>query len=395
VRRPFYHRWYFWVPVVLLVVFVGARLLVDPLATWATRRALDNLPGFRGTFDRVHVSVVPLRYRISKLKIFELPLRKGKAPILYARYVEAGMQWRDLLRGELAAVARVEDAKATILLQEEVTPKDIVAEKIKQKIPPPLRIDEALRKLFPFRINRLEVMDSEALVIDTESKGRPRLWVHDIEATVENFATRDKLTRGKPTTVAMRGKLQRSGDLTAYVSADLLANRITFAGQARIANLQLAELHEWVVAKSKDLSIPKGQFEAFTSFECENGQIKGGVKPILTNVDVEAQNGGLGAKLKEALADATVKLVSDRVPGREAVATLIPFEGSIQKPQVQPWPAIIATIRNSFVEGLSASFENLPPPEAKRREGVVTQARRGLSRESRPHTKAQPQGERK
>jgi hypothetical protein len=366
-RRRFYHRWCFWVPVALVLAIVLVRIFLDPIATWATRKGLESMKGFRGDFDHVDVSVIPLRYEIHKLKIFE----------------------------EVAGVARIEDAKATVLLQKEVTPKDVVAKKVKQKIPPPLRIDEALRKLIPFRLNRLEVINSEALVIDTESRGKPRMWVHDVELTMENFATRDKLARGKPTTLAMRGKIQRSGDLSVYVTADLLANRLTFAGQARVAKLQLAELHEWVVAKAKDLSIPEGQFEAFTSFECKNGHIKGGVKPILTNVDVQAQDNSLGARIKEALADVTVKLVSDRVPGREAVATLVPFEGNIQKPQVQIWPAIIATVRNAFVEGLSASFENLPPPQAKKKEGVFTQARRGLSREARPHTKAQPQGDKK
>ena len=41
----------------VLVLAVVVRLVLDPIATRQTRRALDGLDGFRGEFERVHVAL--------------------------------------------------------------------------------------------------------------------------------------------------------------------------------------------------------------------------------------------------------------------------------------------------------------------------------------------------
>ena len=78
---------------------------------------------------------------------------------------------------------------------------------------------------------------------------------------------------------------------------------------------------------------------------------------------------GLGARIKAALSDAALKILSDRVPGRNAVATTIPMEGDLTRPDTKLWPTIAGVIRNAFVSGLADSVDNLPPKEAKGRAG--------------------------
>jgi hypothetical protein len=70
--------------------------------------------------------------------------------------------------------------------------------------------------------------------------------------------------------------------------------------------------------------------DAFLSVTCKRGVITGGVKPILKGVKVEAAEPKLGDKIKAALADLAVKIFSDRVEGRNAVATLIPIRGNLE-----------------------------------------------------------------
>ena len=112
-------------------------------------------------------------------------------------------------------------------------------------------------------------------------------------------------------------------------------------------------------------------------------------RPTIGHLDPAFQ--ALMEEIKAALADVAVKILSDRVPGRNAVATIIPIHGDIDKPDVQMWPTILAVLRNAFVEGLSASLSNLPPPQAGKKEGIITQARRTLSKGKHPPVKAQPE----
>jgi len=127
----------------------------------------------------------------------------------------------------------------------------------------------------------------------------------------------------------------------------------------------------------------------FASVTCKRGTLTGGVKPILKNVHVEAPDSGLGTKIKALLADVAVKISSDRVQGRNAVAAIIPIHGDLKKPDVQLVPTILAVLRNAFVEGLSSSLSNVPPP-VDQKGGFFHQARQALSKKSKQPIEAQP-----
>jgi hypothetical protein len=85
-----------------------------------------------------------------------------------------------------------------------------------------------------------------------------------------------------------------------------------------------------------------------------------------------------------------VKLFSDRVPGREAVATIIPIRGNLEHLDAQITPAIMAVLRNAFVEGLSSSLSSTPPPVANKDEGVVRPLVHALKKDEPRPVKAQP-----
>ena len=57
--------------VVALVVII--RLVLDPVATHFTRKALREAEGIRGDFHSVHVTVFPPGYQIRRIKLVEHP----------------------------------------------------------------------------------------------------------------------------------------------------------------------------------------------------------------------------------------------------------------------------------------------------------------------------------
>jgi hypothetical protein len=362
--------------VALAIVALGVafRLALDPLVEWRTRVALRDLDGYRGRCGDVRVSLRDLSYRIHDLRIEKLSAGGAALPFFEVAKAEIGVHWRELLRRHLVAGVRLESPKVNLIAAERKEERQVEDA--------PDAAGEAADELVPLRLDRIEIQDGEVLFVDRTSPEQPRLWLHDVEATVENFATRPALARGEPTVLALRGTLQRSGKVSIFATTDPLAKKLTFAGQARVTGLKLTELGELVVSKS-GLTPTGGELDLSVRFAAEDGAISGGVRPVLKDPSVRAAKGGVGAKLKALVVDLSLDLFSDDIPGRDSVATTIPIEGSIDRPQVEALPTVMGIVRNAFVAGLTNSLANLPPgggeapPEQARR---PPGPRRGASR---------------
>jgi hypothetical protein len=366
--------------VLLAAVAVVIRLVVDPLATHFTRRQLDELQGYRGELGRVHVTLLPPGYTVTRLKLWEDPSGSPHAPLFYAERIRVGLAWRELLHGRLVGNARVEQAKAIIARRE--------AEAKPKRPSPAPDLAPQLERITPLRIARVEVMRSELLFRDLTEPARPAVWLHRLDAAVENLATRPGLEHGRPTTLSAHGALGQSGDVSLFVSADPFAEPLSFAGRFEVRGFRAAELYDLVEPKTK-LQTPEGTIDLFVEFVCRNGVVTGGIKPVLKNLKVEAADPSVWKRLEAWAADKALHLFSDRVAERNAVATVIPIEGKLTDPDIQLWPAIFGVIRNAFVQGLSSGFAHLPPEQAGKKESVLTQGKHALQKSKGP-PKAQP-----
>ena len=106
----------------------------------------------------------------------------------------------------------------------------------------------------------------------------------------------------------------------------------------------------------------------YIAFTAKHGHITGGVKPILRNAEVAPVASGAVARLRAWAADTILSLYSDRVKGRNAVATVIPIRGDVEGPAFKLWPAIAGVLYNAYVNGLSAGFGGVPvEPKAPNR----------------------------
>lgn len=371
------------VGVILLVLIVAIRLVLDPIAAHFTHKALNEAEGIRGDFESVHVSVFPPGYQIHELSIIEEPGGDWKRPLLRAERAAVEVEWRRLLAAELSTRLRIEEPKINF---------------VKRPAPPQPRkpmpdVDSELRKLLPARVDRIEVVRGEAVYRDTTTKGHPDLRISRIEVAAENMATRTELSSGRPATVSLSALLGKTGDLSAFVSVNPFADQLEFAGNASIRSWQVAELYEFEKAAA-DIQTPEGTLDLFAEFTAKNGAISGGVKPVLKNVEVRPTKDDFGNKLKAWVADTALDLFSDRVPGRNAVATVVPIKGRLDDPKAQVWPTVLSVIRNAFVQGISSGFASLPPPTANEEENVVEQTVNALKKDEGP-AKAQPEGGKK
>ncbi len=369
-------RWLWLIPGIFVAVVLLVLIFLNPIVTYGTQKGLDRLAGASGTFKSLSVTIIHPGYDIYGLKVQQMPVAAHPEPLFYADRLEMRWSWRQLLHGHLVRRVKIWRARVVVPMRpgDESKPSQ-----------PPLEIAKTLESVPSAGLERLELVDSQIILVDEIHHGE-RIWVHDLELTLENMASRKKLMNGLPLLVTIRGKLQKTGALVAFVTMDPFDKGLTFAGSVELRHLALADLHQFTSIKG--LTLPDGSIDVFASVTSKRGQLTGGVKPILKNVKVAAADDKLGDKIKAALADVAVKILSDRVPGRNAVSTIIPIHGDLKKPDVQLVPTVLAVLRNAFVEGLSASLTNVPPPVGKG--GILHQARQALSKKSQQPVEAKP-----
>jgi hypothetical protein len=372
------------VVLIVLAISIGLaiviRLILDPIATQQTRKALNQLEGFRGDFQRVHVTLFSPGYDITQIKLVQIPAGPHEEPLFYAERVHVTVSLRQLLHGHLVAGLRLEHPKLAITQE----PTKKAPEKAKRA--PDL--SRQLPKITALKVDRIEVVDGELLFQERAGSRKQQLWIHRLELAAQNLATRQSLAGRRPATVTAHGEVGHSGELTLFVSADPFASPLSFAGQLAVVGLRASELYEFIEPKAH-LQAAQGTIDIFAEFTSKGGVITGGVKPVLKNIEVRPTESGLGNRMKAWLADKSIELASDRVPGRNAVTSTIPIKGRLTDPDIQLWPTVLGVIRNAFVQGLASGFTNVPPETSSKPEGVLTQAKNALKKDQGP-PKAQP-----
>lgn len=400
---------------VLVSVVLGLTLLIrlalDPIAEWQMEKTLAGLDGYGGAFRHIHVTLFDPGLVITDFKLW--PQSRAakerivsgeidaagtagtgtgtgaapREPMVYVAKAYANLSFAQALRGRLLARARLEHPKLVVIPS--AATAEIEPAKPAARAPD---LSSALEKILGMKVDRVEIFDGELLFKEPSGPGvggpPQELWVHRLELAAQNLATRSKLAGGRPATLAGHGTVGKSGELSLFVSADPFASPLSFAGQASVKGLAVAELYRFIEPKT-GLNAPHGTIDVFAEFVSEGGRIDGGVKPLLKNIEIRPTGTGRWNRLKAWLADKTVELGSDRVGDRNAIATVIPIKGKLTDPDLQLWPTVLGVVRNAFVRGVTSGFDNLPPVTSPSRQGKIEQAAKALEAGAGP-PKAEP-----
>lgn len=378
-------RWL--IALAVVVVLVGLPLLLlDPIAAFVTRRVLGQVDDADSRFERVEVSLWKASYTLHGLEVRQVENGQARRqPFLVVDRIDASLDRTQLLSGHLAASVSLEKPVLSLAPTPEVR----------------RRISEMIKEFFdrvPARIDRAQVRDGRLGVIDYEQATQPRVFLQNIEATLESAATRRRLAGSRPTVAVLTATVEESGKLSAFITADELAKPPAFAGQVQLDGLDLRTLSELVAART-DLKVERGRLDFYARFESRDGKVYGGLRPVLHDVSVSSAGEGFFDALRASVADVGIGLVSrddeaGSEDGRGTVATLVPFRGELDSPDIQLWPAVLGVVRHAFIESLLQGFANLPP-KADEDRGLIDQAVRALSPNSKNPIRAEPDGDEK
>jgi len=332
----------------IALVLLALALALPPLARSKTREALDRLEGARGEFQDVQVTLFPLRYTITRLKVTRDDSLL-KQPFLYAERVAVTLRALPLLRGVFAGTVEADRVKSVI---EQPKPGG------SGKLP-------SLSSLLPMRavLERVQLRDSEVLYAWVREKGRPSLWVHGIEATLDNLGSRPGLTEG-PVELAARGTIARKGTATVEISAQPFAERVTFSGAASLQGFDPAQMNAYLTA-IQDVSLTSGAFSMRMRFRCENGRLEGVLDPTLQGSELTS-SGDLASSLKALFGKVSMKFAGPTEGTRPSGA--IAVTDDLTDPDLQLAPVLEKVIEKGFTlglqEGLTRRYHGPPGDSA-------------------------------
>jgi len=135
--------------------------------------------------------------------------------------------------------------------------------------------------------------------------------------------------------------------------------------------------------------LKEGSADIFAESDIRRNVISGGVKPVLKNIESASADNTLWHRLRAWVVDGALDFLSDDVPGRKAVTTVVPLKGKVDNVQAQLAPTLIGVVRNAFVVSLQSGFSHLPPREAGNKESIIKQVKDGLN-EQKGQPEAQP-----
>jgi hypothetical protein len=270
--------------------------------------------------------------------------------------------------GRTEATLAIQRPKVRFFYQPEVAAeKGPPTEAAKQKVAeakPTFSLPDALRRMAPFAVDRVEIHGGELVFVDMSKPARPEVWLSDLEMSIENIASRPGLAEWRPVLLTASARVQHSGDLALFVTADPWSDKLNFSGRASLERLATRELYGFL-ADQVHLQLPTGTLDLFVAFTVKDGKLVGGVKPVLASSQVRPVRGGILERVEAWAAQLALSISSDRVRGRRAVATVVPLSGRLEAPRADHWPALAGVLYNAYVSGISAGFGGVPATPRK------------------------------
>ncbi len=285
-------RWYrrklVWALITTPAIVVVLLNSLDPIIAWGLRKKLAAIEGYQITFEHTHVRPLHVDVEITHFKVVDEKAGGDAAPVLYMSRFDFGLHWKELLHGHTVATLLIDGAKVHLIAAKSKEQSQL------EEVPD---VAQRLEKISPLRFDRIQVKNAELTFIDRLVDEKPRIWLHDVDITAENLATRAELARGQPTVIAAAGKIAKSGQVSVYVTADPLAQGLWFSGEASTTGLDVRDFHD-LIASHAGLALDRGTLDVFAKFDCKDSHITGGVKPILKDPHVIQAKGGVDNWLK-------------------------------------------------------------------------------------------------
>jgi membrane protein len=332
---------------------VATRAVLPYLLIRGVRFALAKIPGHQGRLTGLELHLVRGILSLRQLAVARSPGQAANS-LFEVERLTLKIDWKRLITGALLAELRLERPRARVDL---ATLRDRHAEtQSEERAQPDGRRcwRQRARDLLDFRIN-LALTGGALELTNVPGLNGTALRADDIDGSIENLTNSARLSSTLLARVECRARVMTAGRLALRAQAYPFADQPTFDADMTLQGLDLAPLGP-VIRQHAGFDVTQGTLEVYGEAAAKDGRLRGYLKPIVEHLEVERQDRGLAATVKQAGARVATRLFEHKKDGR--IATRLEFDGSIDRPDIDILGAVGNFISSAYLSPLGAELED-------------------------------------
>jgi hypothetical protein len=216
---------------------------------------------------------------------------------------------------------------------------------------------EPIKKLIPFRVNRLEVQNGTLTFYDLTTKPKVDVSLTELQMLATNLNNARNQSERLPSTVNLTGTSIGGGHLRLEMQLNPLKKIPDADMNMSFENVDMRALNDFFKAYAR-VDVTSGTFNLYSEIAIDSGIVTGYVKPIAQNIKLlDIKEDKNPANL---LWEGIVSVIKDVFKNQKEnqFATRVPIVGDLNDPDVAVWPTVWNVFRNAFVQAFEHNTDN-------------------------------------
>lgn len=341
--KPFYRKKKFIIPVAIFAFLVLVRIIIQPIIHKELNKFLATFsPSYKFYVGDLDISLLRGSYSFDAVTG---TLKNNGLDFFKAQSIDVSIAWREILKGKILTDIALTGADFIYV-------KDLG--KTADKKTDAKDAKEAKDKLFPVKVERLDISDSNITFKDfpnlNDDKG---LKVSGIQGRVTNLTPDKKFPLSFFNVTAT---MQGSSVLKTGGQLNLLAQPAEWSVDSELQGFDLKSANAFLRDKLP-LTFTKGKLDLYAEAQSEHGKIEGYVKPFMKDLDIMKSENYKGVKHFGIEILTAIGNLLLRTSDSHTVATKIPFsyDGAFK---VDSGEAVSGAIKHGYDQKLSPGIED-------------------------------------
>ncbi|WP_028980452.1 DUF748 domain-containing protein [Sporocytophaga myxococcoides] len=338
---------YLKIGVIMLGLLIALRLSLPYIVLRYVNNMLSELNGYKGHVNDIDIHLIRGAYTIHHLNI-EKTEGKSYVPFFLAEKTDLSVQWKAIFKGAFVGEVIINNCALNFVNGGKGASQDGGNNDWR----------EPVKKLFPLKINRLEVLNGEIHYRDYSESPDINLYLQSVHAVANNLTNSEKLSKTMVADIVSTGKAMKTGTFKFNLQFDPYAESPYFNMDAKMEKLPATELNNFFKAYGK-FDVQDGTVGLYIEAAAKDGGIKGYVKPLIENLNVlkpKEEKLGPIRFLYEAAIEGLGEIFKNHPKDR--IATKVPFSGQLDNPKIQVWTVVTNLISNAFIKVLLPNIDN-------------------------------------
>ncbi|HEX8877745.1 MAG TPA: DUF748 domain-containing protein [Phycisphaerales bacterium] len=310
---------------------------------------------YTGRVEDVDLNLWRGAYSIKGVRIVKSTARLP-VPFVDVQRIDISVDWSSLLNGTVRGKLRLDTPQVHFV--DGPTP----AESQSGAHQPWLAM---MRKLFPFRLDKVELVDGEVHFQAFHERPSVDVYLTDLHLTVSNLTNVQNTVDPLLATVTGRAKAMDSGRVELDMRLNPDEYRPTFELAAKLVDMDVTKLNSMARAYG-GFDFEGGRFDFVVELTARDGLLDGYAKPLFRDATIlgpdDVRKNNPLEFIWQSLAGAVGTVLTN--PPRDQFGTRFAIRGDLDDPRTSVLEIVLNTLRNAFVQAYLPNLEGNMAPQA-------------------------------